>query len=127
MYKSNKRRKIDHIVNIKKRKNEYNFIVKDIYDVANINKRIKLLNLNISYDDFKDNYTEFTYDLSNGINLRKINIATFSKYLESINTNVLDIIRNSKYLLKYEKVIENDHMIVTEEDLWSFFEYELKQ
>ena len=120
MYNSNKRRKISHDVNLKKRKNDFSL------DIDNVNKKIRLLNLNINYVDFKNNYTEFTYDLSSGINLRIININIFGRYLERINTNIFEIIRNSKYLSKYEKFIENGNMIVNEEDLWCFFEYELK-
>ena len=121
MNQLNKRRRIDYVVN-KKRKNETS------YNINDINKKIKLLNINVNYDDFKENYTEFTYDLSNGINLRKINISIFGVYLASCKSeDIYDTIRNSKYLSKYEKYIENDNIVVTEEDLWNFFEYELNE
>ena len=56
MNQLNKRRRIDYVVN-KKRKNETS------YNINDINKKIKLLNINVNYDDFKENYKEFTYDL----------------------------------------------------------------
>lgn len=121
MFCQNKRRRIDFFENNKKRKNESNH---------GFSKRIRYYYLNIDLDHFKETYTEFIYDLSNGICLRKINVDIFKKYIEaSCNlSNLNNFVKNSKYLSKYDKDIDMDNnFIISEEDLWNFFEYELNE
>ena len=116
-----KKRKIDEKDNeIRKRK---------IDDVNQINKKMKLLSLETSLNDFKEKYTEFVYDLCNGLNLRKINMNSFDDYLlKNFNLgNAYYVLNNSKYLSKYKNEVDiYNNITVNEEDLWNFFEYELK-
>lgn len=116
-----KKRKIDEKDNeIRKRK---------IDDVNQINKKMKLLSLETSLNDFKENYTEFVYDLCNSLNLRKINMNSFDNYLlKNFNLgNAYYVLNNSKYLSKYKNDVDiYNNITINEEDLWNFFEYELK-
>ena len=78
-----------------------------IDDVNQINKKMKLLSLETSLNDFKENYTEFVYDLCNSLNLRKINMNSFDNYLlKNFNLgNAYYVLNNSKYLSKYNQII----------------------
>ena len=117
----NKKRKIyEKDIETRKRK---------LDDINQISKKIKFLRLETNLNDFKDNYTEFVYDLCNGLSLRKINLGSFDNYLlKNFDLgNVFYVINNSKYLSKYKNEIDKyNNITINEEDLWNFFEYELK-
>lgn len=117
----NKKRKIyEKDIETRKRK---------LDDINQISKKIKFLRLETNLNDFKDNYTEFVYDLCNGLSLRKINLGSFDNYLlKNFDLgNVFYVINNSKYLSKYKNEIDKyNNITINDEDLWNFFEYELK-
>tara|TARA_A100001015_G_scaffold286694_1_gene355667 strand:- start:443 stop:811 length:369 start_codon:yes stop_codon:yes gene_type:complete len=96
-----------------------------IEEKLEINKRKKLESNIVSIKNFQDLYTEFVYDLSNGLSLRKFKLNDLNKYIEStFYDKSTNLINNSKYLSKYNNNF-NEEVLVYEEELWNFFEDEL--